>query len=146
MASQDAIAEALALLRHEKSLEALALLERVFQGAPDDPGGLALYAVLHAEQRGLVAESLEMCRLAWNQKPKDAHIAWCLGRVYLKQGARAKARDAFLQGLQWQPDHGDLTRELCRLGRRQRLLLPFLGRSHALNRLLGRLRYRWRRR
>jgi hypothetical protein len=64
-------------------------------------------------------------------------------RVAVALGQREHAVRALERGLEASPGHPALTAARVALGRRRRPVLPFLPRSSAPNRWLGKLRHRW---
>jgi tetratricopeptide (TPR) repeat protein len=60
-----------------------------------------------------------------------------LGRAYLKADKKQEAVAAFYQGLKNDPDNKDIHEELVRLGNRRKLPVPFLRRSHPINKYIG---------
>lgn len=64
-------------------------------------------------------------------------------RVAVALGQREHAVRALERGLEASPGHPTLTAARVALGRRRRPVFPFLPRSNALNRWVGRLRHRW---
>jgi hypothetical protein len=64
-------------------------------------------------------------------------------RVAVALGQREHAVRALERGLDAAPGHPALTAARVALGRRRRPVLPFLPRSSAPNRWLGKLRHRW---
>jgi tetratricopeptide (TPR) repeat protein len=65
-------------------------------------------------------------------------------RAHLALNQRERAVRAVARGLELWPDDGRLLAAKDALGWRARPVLPFLSRNNPLNRLLGRLRHRWR--
>lgn len=90
--------------------------------------------------RNGMREGLQHCRRASELDPSSAVIWWNLGRVSLKMGRRREAHDAFRNGLQLEPKHRGIRRDLRSMGVRGRPVLAFLSRDHVINRVLGRAR------
>jgi hypothetical protein len=67
-----------------------------------------------------------------------------LARVQLLAGNRRGAIRSCRKGLGIDPKHTGLQRLVQRLGQRQRVPVPFLSRSHPVNRFLGKCLYRIR--
>ncbi len=67
-------------------------------------------------------------------------------RVALALGQRERAVRAIVRGLESWPDDEGLRMAKEAMGWRRRPVIPFLPRSNPLNRWLGKLRYKWRRR
>lgn len=67
-----------------------------------------------------------------------------LGRAYLRGERKKAALKAFGSGLKYDHTDKDLLSEIESLGIRKRPVVPFLKRSHPLNKHLGRLRHKLR--
>jgi len=90
------------LERNERIPEALQLVEKALQLAPDDPAimdsvGWAYYL------SGMLKESVEMLRRAFAVDP-DPEIAAHLGEVLWRKGEKAEARKVWQNGLDASPD------------------------------------------
>lgn len=84
--------------------------------------------------------ALEACQTAVNRQKRDPILYLNLGRVYHLAGKTGQALRAFESGLRIAPDHVVLRREMGSIDRRAKPVIPFLDRSHLLNRKLGRMR------
>lgn len=60
-----------------------------------------------------------------------------LGRVYVAGGYKHKAIHAFHNGLRIDEDHDEIMAELKKMGLRRKPVIPFLTRTHTLNKYLG---------
>lgn len=100
--------------------------------------GLCLVALGKESARGLT-----FCRRAVDEAGTRSDFYWNLGKAYLFLDRKPQAIKAFQNGLQIQDDRR-IVAELTRLGVRSRPLIPFLSRSHVVNRYLGLLRARSR--
>jgi hypothetical protein len=67
-------------------------------------------------------------------------------RVHLALNQRERAVRAVARGLEQWPDDPRLCAARDAMGTRNEPVLPFFTRNNPLNRLLGRLRHRWKRR
>ncbi|MCC7203108.1 MAG: hypothetical protein IT393_10675 [Nitrospirae bacterium] len=65
-----------------------------------------------------------------------------LGKVYAAGGYKLKAIEAFNKGLQIDGSYDEIINELKKMGIRRRPIVPFLTRTHALNKHLGLLLYK----
>ncbi|MBW2713320.1 MAG: tetratricopeptide repeat protein [Deltaproteobacteria bacterium] len=83
-----------------------------------------------------------LCEQAVKTSPKDPKLRHNLARVYLCFGFRAEGIRVIGKGLEIDPDYRPLFRELRKLGFRRPPVIPFLGRSNLINRMLGKLRTR----
>ena len=84
--------------------------------------------------------ALEACQTAVSRQKRDPILYLNLGRVYALAGKTVQALRAFEGGLRISPGHSLLLREMTAIDRRSKPVIPFLGRSHPLNRKLGQLR------
>jgi len=61
-----------------------------------------------------------------------------LGKAYSAAGKRKESLDAFNKGLSYDPSNHDIQKELRSMGvRKNKPPIPFLDRSHPLNKYLG---------
>jgi tetratricopeptide (TPR) repeat protein len=99
------------------------------------------YYGLSLARAGLSTQiALQACRSAASRQYQDPVLLLNLGRVYLLTGRVSPALEAFERGLAISPDHKILLRERAQIDRRQRPVVPFLGRNSTINRWLGRVR------
>jgi hypothetical protein len=99
--------------------------------------GLSLVLVDHNSNLGAL-----YCDEALRRAGTDADLLLNQARVYLALGQRERAVRAVQRGLICAPDHPGLRLAHASLGWRRKPVIPVLGRNHALNRLLGKLRHR----
>ena len=92
--------------------------------------------------RGRSPEGLEMCEQATEREFYDPDMFCNLGIVYLRNRRKADAYEAFSHGLRLKPDYPRIHEEMVVFGLRRRPTLPFLPRSHPINKVTGRLRHR----
>ena len=97
--------------------------------------GLCLAFGSNGRQKGI-----QFCRRAAESEFYNPDIFWNLGRASLMQGDRRSAWNSFRRGLEIDNGHIGLKFQVRRLGLRRAAVLPFLIRSHPINRLAGRLR------
>lgn len=74
----------------------------------------------------------------------DPELLLNVARVHLALNQRDRVLQVVAQGLARWPDDPGLRAAREALGMRLQPVLPFLSREHPINRLLGRLRHRWR--
>jgi len=84
--------------------------------------------------------AMKVCREATAIERYNPDMHWNLGRVLLACQRRKEAYAAFLHGLRHEPTHAGIRREIVRMGRRRRPVLPFLSRRNPINVFLGRRR------
>jgi len=103
------------------------------------------YYGLSLAKAGLSSQiALQACRSAATRQSDDPLLLLNLGRVYLITGKLDPALECFEKGLRVQPESNILRKELARIDRRSKPMVPFLGRSHPVNRWLGRKKFQRR--
>lgn len=100
------------------------------------------HAVARCE--GRKQDGLAMCLHAVEIQPFQPENYLNLARSYLLVRERRKAIHALRRGLTFNPSHSGLLAFQRQLGIRRRRPIRFLARDNPFNRLLGRLRARWR--
>ena len=126
-------------------LEALALFEAALElewrscTATPQARYRSYYGLCLATRGERLREAVRLSREAVEMEGYNADLHANLGRVLLMAGNRREAHRTFVAGLRLQPGHAGITRELRGMGVRRRPPLPFLPRSHPINRVLGRL-------
>jgi tetratricopeptide (TPR) repeat protein len=108
------------------------------------PKYLSFYGLSLAAAYGPTHECLRACQRAAASDPLDADLQLNLGRVYLMAKKRTRALAAFERGLKLDPDHRGLLKIMAKAERRRPPVIAGLGRDHAINRSLGRLRSSFR--
>jgi hypothetical protein len=86
------------------------------------------------------SDALRACEVAARRAFFDPDVLLNLGRVYDIVGRTTLALATFERGLKIDSRHVDLRQEIERIERRGRPVFPFLGRNHALNQMLGKMR------
>ncbi|MCL5021977.1 MAG: tetratricopeptide repeat protein [Nitrospirae bacterium] len=117
------------------TLSALSFFEKAGR-ADDKPAYHSYLALCIAKERGQFQLAVTVCEKATAREPHNPVHYLNLGRIYLLAGKKADAIRAFREGLSHERDQ-EIIEELDRLGTRKRPLLPFLGRSNPINKLLG---------
>jgi hypothetical protein len=119
------------------------VLEGAHRRASGDPRVVSWYGVTLV----LVEKNFNLGTLLADQAVRVAgpvpELALNQARVAVALGQREHAVRALERGLEASPGHPALTAARVALGRRRRPVLPFLPRSSAPNRWLGKLRHRW---
>jgi hypothetical protein len=87
---------------------------------------------------------VQLCDRALRVGGPDPERLLNLARAHLALNQRERVLQAVNRGLELWPEHPGLGAAREALGTRHRPVLAFLPRHHALNRVLGRLRHRWR--
>jgi tetratricopeptide (TPR) repeat protein len=102
---------------------------------------VSFYGLALAQAKGATPEALETCNRAAKLDAYNPDLHLNLGKVCLMAGKTTRAVIAFERGLRLVPNHEALKAALAEVDRRGRPVLPFLRRSHLMNRWLGRLRH-----
>ncbi len=89
-----------------------------------------------ANERGQIAEALNLCRAAIEADPRNPVHYLNLGRVYLKAKKKDEAIIELRRGLSF-GDNQDIKSLLESLGIRRKPVFPFLSRSNFLNKYAG---------
>ena len=132
-------------LSRGRGVEGLALFEAAIElerqhGAPRPQARyLSWYGLALALEGGRVREGVEFCRQAVPLEFYNPELYLNLGRVLMVAGRKREAFDALRKGAALQASHPGIQRELAKLGKRRRPVVPFLSRSHPINVALGRL-------
>jgi Flp pilus assembly protein TadD len=134
--------ECLQHLRDGHAEEALLHARRALGISPKNPFYLSYTGLLAAlaEQRFSDAEML--CQEAIGMRHNHAQLYLNLAEVYQNAGRTEEAIEVLEKGLVSAGRDFRIRRALAKIGTRREPLLPFLQRSHALNRTLGKWRHR----
>ena len=125
----------LQFLREENSLAALPCFEKAFiQNKTSRTRSYLGYCI--AAQRGQITDGLQLCREAIGSDPDNPEHYLNLARVYLKAKKKDEAIEALRRGLS-AGENSDIKALLAVLGLRKKPLIPFLSRSHFLNKYIG---------
>jgi len=87
-------------------------------------------------------QASELCEMAVQLKPKEIQFYLNLGEVYASSGLREKALDKLDNALELFGEDARLRQARSKVQNRRNPILPFFGRTHFLNRELGKLRHR----
>jgi tetratricopeptide (TPR) repeat protein len=93
---------------------------------------------------GRSEEGLKLCEQAVKREFFDPDLYCNLGMVYLRNRQKKEAFAAFRKGLGIKPGHRRILDELARYDQRDHPVFGFLPRTHPVNVLAGRLRFRLR--
>jgi Flp pilus assembly protein TadD len=148
MADNSGLAEfkqGISLLRNGHSLEALECLRRATELKQQNPYYLSFLGVAMARVERKWGAAVELCRTAVSLKRQEAQLYLNLAEVYVSAGRRNDAVETLDTALKYCGADAGITRVRARLGRRCSPVLPFLDRTNALNRSLGKLRHRVKR-
>ncbi len=131
----------LALLRGGDANKALPHLKCAFEEEPANPFYISYMGVAIAATEQKWAEAEELCRSAIRMSRRQAQLYLNLAEVYVGADRKQDAADTLVRGLRYAPHDRRLKMGLDRLAMRRPPVLPFLARTHAVNRNLGKLRH-----
>lgn len=120
--------------------------QRAHRRAPSDPRFMSWYGVTLVLVERNSNLGMVLCEQALRQGGADPDLLLNQARVHLALRQRERAVRAILRGLDLWPDDPRLQAARDAIGTRRAPVLGFLSRNNPLNRVLGRLRYRWSRR
>lgn len=142
----DYLEEVKALLRKKDNRRALEILGSGLQQYPDEPFLLSYYGCLEAVINGNVSFGIDTCKKALEKLDTLAPVSrevyyptfyLNLGRAYIAAGRKKDALEAFDQGLSFDRDNRDLIWEMRKLGIRRKPVIPYLKRTHPINKYIG---------
>lgn len=125
---------------------AYAVVQRATIIYPEDPFILSFYGFLQAALDRKYRSGVDNCakaiallkrKTAAGKETMYPLLYLNLGRAYLAASKKQNAIVAFTQGLQYDPEHATLKKELKQLGTRRKPPVSFLGRSNPINKALG---------
>ena len=133
--SDELLAKGITLLKANNSLAALSCFERAY-AIKKTPRIQSYLGLCKATERGMITEAISLCSEAIDQNPQDPVHYLNLGKVYMKAGRKADCLDALRRGLAAGRD-AEISMLLDQIGTRKEPVLPFVPRSHFLNRYAG---------
>ena len=143
--SENSFRKGLEAVSKREFLEAMAYFEASMQLVRREGGTqppmkyLSYYGLCLAMSGTRLRQALELCQGAVEAEFYNPDLYLNLGRVYLRAGDRGRAFETLLRGLQLNPRHSGLIRQIRHLGVRRRPVVGFLSRNHPVNRILGRV-------
>jgi len=143
---EDLFASGMTHLKKHRSQKALEAFRKAMESRPDEPRFMSYFGLCLATAENRPEEAVPLCERAVIREFYRPELFFNLGRVYLLAGDAKKAYEIFTRGLALDMTNNDLRRELRRMGRRRRPIIPGLARSNGINRLLGKVLYRIRNR
>jgi DNA-binding SARP family transcriptional activator len=117
-------------------------LRRAFESDKRNPYYISFLGLSIARAEQNWEQALELCETAVNLKPKEIKFHLNLIEVYALAGWREKVIRKLDNASKLFGDDARLKRFRAKVAERRAPVLPFLGRSHFLNRELGKLRHR----
>src|SRR5579862_6203846 len=133
--------EGLARLRDGQPAAAAELLRRAMERDPENPYYVSYYGLSLGHSAGRWAEAEQLCHRALCRGRRQAQLYLNLAEVYVASGRRQAASDTLAIGLRYMPHDARLLEEFNKLIVRRAPVVKTFPRSHALNRMLGRVRH-----
>ena len=145
MIDTEAFAEfrkALGYLRDDYSEKALAHIRRASELEEENPFYRSYLGLTLARAHQKWDEAEELCNAALKGKRDQPQLYLNLAEVYVSAGRKQDAVETLLMATKYAQRDGRIYRMLNQLSSRRQPVLPFLHRSHFLNRSLGIWRHR----
>jgi len=133
--------EGVELLQNEYPEKALVKLRRAFESDKRNPYYISFLGLSIARAEQNWEQALDLCETALRLKTKEIKLHLNLIEVYALAGWREKALRKLDSASKLFGDDARLKRFRAKIEQRRASVLPFLGRSHFLNRELGKLRH-----
>jgi len=132
----------LAHLRDGQSFEALAAFRQAASLEPQNPYFLSYYglALGHTSRNWDEAEAL--CLAGLRKRRQIPQLYLNLADLYRYRGRVGDAVETLTEGLRYTGSDGRLVEALSMFGVRRPPVFSFLGRSHPVNKYLGRVRHK----
>lgn len=133
-------------LKNGKQKDAFKVLQQASVQFPEEPLVLSYYGCLQAVVDKKYRSGVETCKkaiaLLQQKEMFEEEVLYPvfylnLGRAYLAAGKKQEAIDSYYDGLQYDPGHTELKKELRSLGTRKSPVLSFLDRSNPINKYIG---------
>jgi len=134
--------EGVELLKNEYPEKALVKLRRAFEGDKRNPYYISFLGLSIARAEQNWEQALDLCETAVKLKSKEIKFHLNLIEVYALAGWRERALRKLDNASKLFGDDARLKRFRAKVIERRPPVLPFFGRSHFLNRELGKLRHR----
>jgi tetratricopeptide (TPR) repeat protein len=123
-----------------------AAFERAHRRAPSDPRYMSWYGVTLVLVERNWNLGVVLCEQALRQSGPDPELLLNQARVHLALNQRERAVRAILRGVELWPRDERLCHARDAIGTRRPPVVPFLSRNNPVNRVLGRIRWKWSRR
>jgi tetratricopeptide (TPR) repeat protein len=134
--------EGVELLKNEYPEKALLKLRRAFESDKRNPYYISFLGLSIARAEQNWEQALDLCETAVKLNSKEIKFHLNLIEVYALAGWREKALRKLDSALKLFGNDARLKRFRAKIVQRRASVFPFLGRSHFLNRELGKLRHR----
>ncbi len=141
--SEELFKVGLKLLREKKYGDALTFIKMAIEkggyenGAEIPPLYLSYLGLVTALAEKRYRNGTTICEKAIKREFYNPVFYLNLGKVYVAGGYKLKAIDAFNNGLKIDGNHDEIIAELKKMGLRRKPFIPFLMRTHTLNKYLG---------
>jgi tetratricopeptide (TPR) repeat protein len=128
--------------------EALKIIEEALIGHPFNPFLLSYHGWMVAAVCRDYDRGAEICKDALDLFRADEPTGFesfspffhlNLGRAYRAAGDKRNAVQAWMEGLDADPGNSDLLAEITGIGKRRKPMIPFLKRSHPVNKFAGKM-------
>jgi tetratricopeptide (TPR) repeat protein len=143
-AAEELFKKGLEALAGGKTLPALVSFEKALS-LEDNPAFYSYLALCIAKERGQVKKAIDLCEEALRKDTENTAHYLNLGKILLHAGNKDEAIIVFRGGLKYAIDP-QIVDELNKLGTRQPPVIPFLKRNNPINKYLGLIRKRLRKR
>lgn len=134
--------KALGYLRDDYTEKALPHIRRATELEQHNPFYRSYLGLALARAENKWTEAEELCDSALRMKRDQPQLYLNLAEVYVAAGRKQDAVETLLLGARYATRDGRIYRMLAQLSSRRAPVLPFLHRSHYLNRSLGVWRHR----
>lgn len=134
--------EGIELLKNEYPEKAVVKLRSAFESDKRNPYYISFLGLSIARAEQNWEQALDLCETAVKLKSNEIKFHLNLIEVYALAGWREKALRKLDNASKLFGDDSRLKRFRSKIVQRRSPVLPFLGRSHFLNRELGKLRHR----
>jgi len=131
----------LTFLRGGEARKAMPHLKTALEQDPENPYYISYMGVALAAAEQKWAEAEKLCHSAMRMNRRQAQLYLNLAEVYVAADRKQDAADVLARGLHYAPHDTRLKMALDRLALRRAPVLPFLPRTHLINRNLGKLRH-----
>ena len=132
----------LSLLRDNHAVKALPHMRKAVDLDKNNPYYMSYLGVVLARSEKKWGEAENLCDSAVKMKRNQAQMYLNLADVYKSAGRRDEAVEVLQAGLKFARRDVRLNIAMNRLVPRRQPVLSFLGRTHTVNRQLGKLRHR----
>jgi Flp pilus assembly protein TadD len=130
------------LLKNDYPQKALPKLRRAFECDQHNPYYISFLGLCVARAQRKWVQAYELCEIAVQLKPAEIQFHLNLAEVYASAGLREKALDKLDTALERFRGDSRIAQARSKVQNRRKPILPFFGRTHFLNRGLGKLRHR----